>query len=218
MFCLPRTWPFRSKLSTQRRGKQSSGPAEGQVVPVRPEVVAHASGVANEVGNPACVNNKVLSATSDSGIYVTGIVNHNVTCILLDTGTIVSVLNEGTWRKSGLVSKLAPVTGTLTAANGNELTVLGETKVRFRLGNIDCFWPVAIARGLSHDCILGSDFFQHFQCQIRYDTGTFVLGATEIPIRHCKVTPSVCKMFPCDDIQVEPGTEQVIEGQIGEWI
>ena len=125
---------------------------------MRPEVVAQASEVADEVGNSACVKNKVLSVTSDSGIYVTGILNHSVTCILLDTGA-VSVLNEETWRKSGLVSKLEPVTGTLTTANGNKLTVLGETKVRFRLGNIDCFWQVMIARGLSHDCILGSVFF-----------------------------------------------------------
>ena len=57
------------------------------------------------------------------------------------------------------------VTGTLTTANGNELTVLGETTVRFRLGNIDCFWPVIIAPGLSHDYILGFDFFEHFQCK-----------------------------------------------------
>ena len=135
---------------------------------MRPGLVAQESVVAGEINNPACVNNKVLSATSDSGIYVTGIVNHSVTCILLDTGATVSVLNEGTWKKSGLVTKIEPVIETLTTANGNELTVLGQTKVRFRLGNIDCFWPVMIARGLSHDCILGSDFFQHFQCQIHY--------------------------------------------------
>ena len=32
-----------------------------------------------------------------------------------------------------------------------------EIKVRFLVGNIDCSWPVMIAQGLSHDCILGSD-------------------------------------------------------------
>ena len=84
-----------------------------------------------------------------------------MTCILLDIGATVSVLNERTWRNNGLVT-IEPVTGTLTTANGNELTVLDETNVRFRLRNIDCFWPVMIARGLSHGCILGSDFFQHF--------------------------------------------------------
>ncbi|KAL9952487.1 hypothetical protein ACROYT_G039751 [Oculina patagonica] len=150
----------------------------------------------------------------DSGIYISGLVNHSVTCILLDTGATVSVLNEETWRKSGHVSKVNPVTGTLTTANGNELTVLGETKVRFRVGNIDCFWSVMIARGLSHDCILGSDFFQHFGCQVHYDTGTFVVGHTEIPIRYSKVTPSVCRIFLSDDIQVEPGTEQVFEAKL----
>ena len=72
---------------------------------MRPGVVAQESVVANEVNNQACVNNKVLSATSDSGIYVTGIANHSVTCILLNTGATVSVLNEGTWRNSGLVTK-----------------------------------------------------------------------------------------------------------------
>ena len=38
-----------------------------------------ASAIAN---NDAFVNNKVLSATSDSSIYVTRIVNHCVNCIL----------------------------------------------------------------------------------------------------------------------------------------
>ena len=176
--------------------------------------MAQAPVVNNEVNNPAFISNNVLSAISDSGIYITGLVNHSVTCILLDTGATVSVLNEDTWKKSGHVSKVNPVAGTLTTANGNELIVLGETKVRFRVGNIDCFWPVMVARGLSHDCILGSDFFQHFGCQIHYDTGTFVVGHTEIPIRYCKVTPSVCRIFLSEDIQVEPGTEQVFEAKL----
>lgn len=93
---------------------------------------------------------------------MTGIVNHCVNCILLDTDANVRVLNEGTWRESWLVTKIESVTGTLTTANGNELTVLGEAKVRLRLGTIDCFWPVMIARFLSHDCILSSDFSSTF--------------------------------------------------------
>ena len=52
--------------------------------------MAQESVVANKVNKPACVNNKVLFATSDSEIYVAGIVNHSVT-ILLDTGSTVIV-------------------------------------------------------------------------------------------------------------------------------
>ena len=71
-----------------------------------------------------------------------------------------------------------------------------------------------VAQSLSHESILGSDFFQHFGCQIHYDTGTFVVGHTEIPIRYCKVTPSVCRIFLSEDIQLEPGTEQVFEAKL----
>lgn len=45
--------------------------------------------------------------------------------------------------------------------------------MRLGIGNMDCSWPVAIAQGLAHDCILGSDVFQHDGCQIHYDKGTF---------------------------------------------
>ncbi|CAH3044836.1 unnamed protein product, partial [Porites lobata] len=112
------------------KGKQSFyGPAEGQAVHVILEAVAQALGFANnEVMNPAFVNNKVLSATSDSSIYVTGIVNQSVTCILRHTCATASVLNEGTWRKIGFVSKQKPVFGTLTTANRNELTKGDERK------------------------------------------------------------------------------------------
>ena len=42
-------------------------------------------------------------------------------------------------KKTGLVPKLKLVTGALTKANGSVFMVLVETKVRFRVGNIDWF-------------------------------------------------------------------------------
>ena len=123
MFSFLQTWQAHLKSPSETKGKQSFyGPAEGQAVHVLLEAVAQASGFANnEVMNPAFVNNKVQSVTSDSSIYVTGIVNQSVTCILRHTCATASVLNEGTWRKTGFVSKQKPVFGTLTTANRNEL-------------------------------------------------------------------------------------------------
>ena len=71
-------------------------------------------------------------------LHITGIVNRCLTCVLLDTGATVSVLSENTWKKSGPVSKLKTVTGKLTIANGNKLTVLEETEVGFCIENMDC--------------------------------------------------------------------------------
>ena len=95
-------------------------------------------------------NESVLSVLSESGIYVSGLVNYRLMCVLLDTGATVSVLSESAWKKSGIVLKPEPISGRLTA-NGNELTVLGETEVRIRMGKIECSWPVIIVQGLAHD-------------------------------------------------------------------
>lgn len=71
--------------------------------------------------------------------------NHEVICMLLDFCTTVSVLNKGTWRKIGFLSKLKLATGTLNTKNRNELTVLDQTEVRFCLESTDCALPVMIA-------------------------------------------------------------------------
>ncbi|KAL9970389.1 hypothetical protein ACROYT_G022754 [Oculina patagonica] len=57
---------------------------------------------------------------------------------------------------------------------------------------------------------------KYYGCQIHYDTGTLVVGNIEIPIRYCKVKPSVCRIFLCADVEVEPGTEQVIGARLEE--
>ena len=130
MFSFLETWQAHLKSPSETKGKQSFyGPAEGQAFHVILEAVAQASGFANnEVMNPAFVNNEVMSATSDSSIYVTGIVNQSVTCILQHTCATASVLNEGTLGITGFVSKLKPVIETLTTANRNELTKGDERK------------------------------------------------------------------------------------------
>ena len=159
-------------------------------------------------------NESVLSVLSESGIYVSGLVNHRLLCILLDTGATVSVVSESAWKKSGTVSKPEPIAGRLTTADGNGLTVLGETEVRIRMGKIECSWPVIIVQGLAHDFVLGSDFFKHYQCQIHYDTGTLVVGDSEMTIRYRKATASVCRIFLCADPELEPGTKQVIRARL----
>ena len=155
-----------------------------------------------------------VSTISDSGVYITGIVNHRSTSVLLDTGATVCVMNEDIWTKTGTMNCLKPVILTLTSANGNNLEVLGETEVRFRVGNVDCVWPVMIVRGLTHDCIIGSDFFRYFGCQIHYDTGTFVIQGDEVPIRYVKESPAVCRIFLSSSVEIPPGTEIIAGARV----
>ena len=121
--------------------------------------------------------------------------NHRTVSIMLDTGATVSVLSEQMWRKCGGNSSLTPVTATLTAANGNQIEVEGETEIRIRIAAFDTSWTVIVARGLSHDCLLGTNFFHEYKCKICYDTRTFMVGATEVPIHYQKVKPVVCRVI-----------------------
>ena len=92
---------------------------------MRQGIVTQEPMVANEADRPECVNIKVLSAISDSCSYVKVIVYHSVTRILLETGAAVCLLNEGTRRNSGLVTKIEPVIGTMTTFKWNlELSML----------------------------------------------------------------------------------------------
>lgn len=111
---------------------------------------------------------RVVSSISDAGIYLSGLVNHRTVSIMLDTGATVSVLSEQMWRKCGGISSLTPVTATLTAANGNQIEVQGQTEIRIRIADFDTSWTVIVARGLSHDCLLGTDFFHECKCKICY--------------------------------------------------
>lgn len=40
------------------------------------------------------------------------------------------------------------------------------------------------------------------------------MGNAEIPIRYCKVTPSVCRIFLRAEVEVEPGTEHVLGARL----
>jgi len=40
------------------------------------------------------------------------------------------------------------------------------------------------------------------------------VGDAEIPIRYCKVTPSVCRLSLCAEVEVEPGTEHVLGARL----
>ena len=158
--------------------------------------------------------NRVISSISDAGIYISGLVNHQTVPIMLDTGATVSVLSEELWRKCGGYSSLLPVAATLSAANGNQIEVQGQAEVRIRIAEFDTLWTVIVARGLSHDCLLGTDFFHQYKCKIRCDTGTFTAGSTEVPIRYQKVKPVVCRVVLQSDTEIEPGTERIIGGRL----
>ena len=203
--------PFLASNNTMTSlGKWFTGPARGQS-----DSVPAINGAPPEVNNDMHCDietRRVTLSISDAGIYISGLVNHQIVPIML--GATVSMVSEELWRNCGGYSSLLDVAAILTAANGNQIEVQGQAEVRLRIGEFDILWTVVVARGLSHDCLLGTDFFHQCKCKICYDTGIFIAGSTEVPIRYQKVKPVVCRVVLESDTEIEPGTERIIGGRL----
>ena len=95
-----------------------------------------------------------------------------------------------------------------------KFNVQGQAEIRIRIADFDTPWTVIVARGLSHDCPLGTDFFHEFKCKICYGRGTFMVGATEVPTLYQKVKPVVCRVILQADTEIKPGTERIVGGRL----
>ena len=203
MLRLPKYGSLRVKLTGKSIGKRGKGIAEGQPVPLN-------------ISAPSTEENHTLLSVSGNGIFISGLINHSKISILLDTGATTSIIDEETWKKSGCYSpdKLEFIDATLTVANGEKLEIKGRTNVRLRVGSVDQVVPMVVVKGIYHEAILGTDFFEANRCKICYDLGTFCIKDSEIPIHYQKSSPTVCRLMLTEKIEINPGTELSITAKL----
>ena len=77
--------------------------------------------------------------------------------------------------------------------------------MRIRNGDSDVNFAMIVACNISHDCLIGTDFFRKYCCSIKYDTGTFVVQRSEVPIHYEKHTPTMCRITIQSTTPVPPG-------------
>ena len=79
--------------------------------------------------------------------------------------------------------------------------------MRIKIGDSDVNFPMIVAHNISHDCLIGTDFFRKYCCSIKYNTGIFAIQGRGFPI-HCeKQTPTVCTVTIQSPTTVHPGAE-----------
>ena len=122
---------------------------------------------------------------------------------LLDTGCDHSVIG----RRLIPQLTLKPTTQKLYAANGNELSLLGETTVHFKVGEIRLSAAVVVTEALD-ELILGMDWLTENNCTWDFGRKSFeVSGQSGIfKDRNCKA--SVRKLY-CDSTIVVPARHQM---------
>ncbi|KXJ21628.1 hypothetical protein AC249_AIPGENE18017 [Exaiptasia diaphana] len=73
---------------------------------------------------------------------------------------------------------------------------------------------MVVVRGISHEAILGTDFFEANGCKICYDLGTFCIKDSEIPIHYQKSKPAICGLVLAENVEIDPGTELSITAKL----
>ena len=186
-------------------GKRESGADKRQPVPLDNE---KASSRGPGVGD---VKEHNFYTFSWNGVYVTAHVNHKQASVMLDTGATTSVIDEDIWRKSGNYhpEQIEPLDAALTVANGGSLPVQGRARIKLQIGNFSLMVPILVVKDISQPVILGSDFFHNHGCRIAYDTGTFLVKDTEVPIHFQKSPLNLCRVYLQEKLMCKPGTEVV---------
>ena len=96
-------------------------------------------------------HHSVISTLNESGVYITGLVNHRQMAISLETRSNVSVRSKKMSKRSGTNwVNIKPVCCTLTTASLSAIIILRETGIRLRIGNADVTFSMIVARNRSH--------------------------------------------------------------------
>lgn len=121
---------------------------------------SYTSTAAQHLESDSSLPKYAMSALNNSGIYITAVVNHKKSLVLLDTGSTVSVISHDFLKKKNEnCKKLSPIDDILTSANCSNIFLIGQTVVQMRIGGNVLDVPMVVAKDILHDCLLGSDFF-----------------------------------------------------------
>ena len=96
----------------------------------------------------------------------------------MDTGSAVTIIHRGLWERgrgaAGHRSTLQQASGgPIVVANGESLSILGQTTSRIHVAGEEYTHDVLVADDVSQDCLLGADFLASHQFVI--DLGSRML-------------------------------------------
>ncbi len=133
--------------------------------------------------------------------------------MLVDTGSAVTIIREDAWKRSAPTStterNLQEIARPVVTANGERITILGQATVPLQVGTLEASHSVLVAVGITHECILGTDFLNRHGCLVDLRNHTLVLGEERIPLRpKSQNVHSVCHCTFAET-SVIPGSCQV---------
>ena len=125
-----------------------------------------------------------VTGKGTSAVTVEGKVDGYPIRMLVDTGSMVTLLWEDCWREVTSISgkELKQPVRSVVVANGEELDTAGQCEVTMSIGNFSFCYPVLVAKGLIQQCLLGADFLTHNGCVVDLQSGQMSVAGERVPL------------------------------------
>ena len=101
-----------------------------------------------------------LSPNCTPAVTVEGKVDGYPVRMFVDTGSMVTLLQEDCWREITSISG-KELKQPVRLVVVEELDIAGQCEVTMSIGNFSSCYPVLVAKGLIQQCLLGADFLTH---------------------------------------------------------
>ena len=115
---------------------------------------------------------------TNSTVTVVGKIRDQVTTMLVDTGSAVTVVRADLWESitGGHPIELKPPEKPVVVANGKPLEQLGQISVLVQVGGVCTQQNVLVVQELTQECLLGADFLKHHGCVINLQRHHLLAG------------------------------------------
>ena len=159
------------------------------------------------------------SSTTDFGLEAH--INHVRASCLVDTGASVSLISENIWERikgAGYELSQDGFGHRLVGVQGVPLQLCGSTRIPLQIDGLHKVFPVEmlVAKELTNDVILGRDFLQENQCDVKLDRRCnklyFTAEKTTVNLGHNQERNTIASVGITMDrsIQIPPQSEMEI--------
>ncbi len=147
-------------------------------------------------------------------MFVLAIIANTSCKFLIDTGACATVLSSRMSDKLGLNGDFRKSVGqTLTTANGNPMSVMGEIGIGFKIGNRYFEQDMVVADISEIDGILGMDFLHSNDVSLNIARATMKIGDETFPLIRERQT-HCARVKASRNITVPPQSEIVVKASI----
>jgi len=150
-------------------------------------------------GQPSASDVKLLSGTGKTEMYVDITIKGHTFQGLLDTGSQLNVCPYRLCKNA----KITPAKTELYAANSTPISVIGTTRLYFKVGDLPSHADVVVSDEID-EFLLGCSFLRENNCELLFSQNRVVINGHSVPLRSRPNKGTVRRIFAREPVVIPP--------------